>query len=481
MITRRTPNPFTQDDDLVRVLDTLPESVLLATIRDRVAIRDLSWLGRMVTAGFFDAHSGAQGAKNAESKNQRSDALDQWSARCMTMLSVMKQAKLLCPCVGVTAKHMPAAHPLPDAAQDFFANFCQHLGAQAPVWIKRGKTPLAVEKLMSQAMGLAALLDRSDLLANLASAFPASVNLFFGEDVMGKGIFSKSSTTNKKMEIGPLFCALHFSSAQCVKALLPFYDRDKGLYATLEQGTLESVDPIESFNHLIHRGSPSAMVPLLAMLSHQAVMDGKEEKSPLVEVFRNIMHRQDGKDASINAAMLPAFVRSGAADLDPSLSLVCAVEFNRPEVVAHFDGRINWKALSERSNICMNALRTAIDKKATQALVDLMALAKASGHGSSFLNAFVLDEEGFVRVGAVRPMVSSPAGVAVLPHALELGLDPNATIKTGSTVKEFAAKYDFGGLEVLHSFMARSLARALIEGIERDESASVHRSPLNPC
>lgn len=465
------PHPFTEEADLVRLLHTLPESLLLVTMEDRVAAGDLPWLVRMEKAGFFDAHL-LMDAAGAEPKNAQM-LYNHWAARCKAMLGVMGQACLSHPDPKVMAGYekshscFRAQFSMPKENKDFFAGFCQTIGEQALVWQKLPIKLLPIETLMAQTMGLAAMLDRPEVLKRLAQSFPVAVNQVFDEQALGNGMFSKVCDKPIRMEVGPLFCALQFSSPDCVAALLPWSSKDAGLFIARvgEDEELETIKTLASFKSMCHRGQVESMTLLIRSMVEQTKGDAFDQRD-LKTVFRRLM-----PDTDPNTRMLPAFVDAGVADFDPTDSVVAAVKFNKPYVIDHFRDRIDWDSFVTMPTASSQAFINAIDKNKTKGLSSLIAQAKDSGHGKDFLNTFVLAADGSVMRAVAKPLLTSKAGVAVLPHVLDLGLSADALTNDGVTLKAFAAMHPWGAVDILNSFSARAKARAVITEIEDSEFA----------
>lgn len=486
----RAHHPFTQDADLVRVLDSLPESLLLAAIHDRVAVNDLSWLERMVHAGFFQAsqQEHTDGTDSSANLHNSEGLYEKWQSRCKAMLGVMDQAQMRHPepCsksfITNDDPDLRVVFELPTTSKDFFAMFCQYLGEQALAWQVTLKYPLEIDLLMTQAMGLVAMLDRADVLASLASAFPKSVNQYLEEKHLGKGMFAAACETPVVMDVSPLFCALQFSGPDCVQVLTHLYDKNRGLYDVWKADNVENIQTIgllRSFDHMCHRGQPEAMTPLITMLADLAREGPVYERKNLNTIFGKLMQRQSRSNEHRNARMLPAFVDAGVADFDPTKALVQGVMHNRLPVLEHFRGRIDWTAFASVSSDCMEAFTCAIEKHMTEGLSCLMAQAKDSGHGKDFLNAFVQMPGGALMHGLAKALVTQAAGVDVLARVFDLGLDPDARTADGIALTSLAENAKFGALEIIHSFKARRLARALIHEIEDSEPASPPRSTKN--
>lgn len=478
--TAHAPLPFTQEADLVRLLYTLPESLLLATIDDRVACSDLAWLARMMNAGFFNAQVPVNAAGVTPQSAQ--PLYNQWASRCQAMLGVMGQARLVHPdsdATGYSSNHplLRANFSMQEAHKDFFAGFCQTIGEQMKGWQNMPINLLSIDMLMAQTMGLAAMLDRPEVLTRLAQSFPSAVNEVFDEQALGNGMFSKVFDRQIRMEVAPLFCALQFSGPACVEALLPWFSKDTGLCITQseENDSLWALKTLASFQSMCHRSQVASMTPLIRLMVEQSRNASDREKKELKAAFFRLLPGTDQ-----NSRMLNAFVDAGAADLDPTASMAAAVKLNRPYVLEHFRRRIDWDAFVAAPTQCLEAFTHAINRSTTKGLSWLIAQAKDSGHGKQFLDAFVLDADGHVMNDAAKALMSTKAGAVVLPHVLELGLSADALTNDGVTLKDVADKFNWGARDVLNSFAARAQARALIDEIDSESAAKISSASVKP-
>lgn len=467
--------PFTEDAERTRLLASLPEAVLLSMIEEKATKLDLPWLDLMQACSLFESTLTIDDHPHA-----LYEAENQWSLRCEAMLDVMSRAFITTePMQGgsMTAEKRVGFELEPDA-HAFFANFCQQLGRQAQQWTALRGNPEGVVYTVSRAMALCAMMDRADVLEGLIVACPEALhNRFFGACV-GRSMFdNERPCAGETMEFGPLFCALHFSSAACTKAILPHLGAMGTLYAAHSPHDSKNYTFVESLCDMPFYGEPDA-IGLMA----QSVMDMPKDTDPnstppshgLRDAMMGLMQRKNGRLINPNQHLLPALMLAGVGDVAPKATLYSAVANGFPQVVEHFAGRIDWRHLPQSFSCLGMVFSEAITHGLTTGVDALIKISKDDGQAEQLLNGIVLHDWESAEVTA-KALVSSEIGVAVLAKLLDLGLHPNS--KAGSlTMVQWAGKGDGKAIDVINSFLAREKARALIDEIE-SEPANRSRSP----
>lgn len=458
----RIAEPLVHEAERFRLLDSLPEPVLLSMITDRARALDLEWLRAMQSYGLFDAAPATGMTLGALGMAEH-----QWSGRCQAMLGVMALATL---CEesdphGILPSIRLARFDLPASAKQHFADFCLEIGEQAKKWPLAQPFDNTVAGVMVQAMGLAAMLDRVDVLEAMADSYPQALLLKFREAEIGRKMFSAARSENEDLNVGVLFCAIEFSSPACVRSLAGRMDPALALYSVLTESGGHDISLLESFEDMAHRCTPDVMTPLLKLEISKA-KDDPDLSDRLKDIMRNIMRREQGFLCSNNPHLLDAFIAAGVADITPNLSLRQAVSSGWPQMVKHFQDRIDWDHFIHEPTGTGAPVARAIANNAIAGVQALMTLAQSCGRGQSLIDGFVLSEGKLTRDTA-RHLVHDEAGVFVLGSLFALGLDPDSAVGT-TTLRQMAAQSESGAIDVIHSFCARKQAMALIDEMGLD-------------
>lgn len=462
--------PFTQDLDRKRMLCSMSEPVLLSMISDRAQHVDLSWLVLMKEVGLFDADVIDEHAKSEY------EITEEWAMRCDAALDVMKRATLpkvnagagtdaSCPSAAVFELEAPTAA--------FFADLCGDMSMKLDEWRENAIEVSSLAYIaLKKAMALSTMLDRADVLEEMLQAHPLDEDPFFEEEKFGNQMFRAEHKEADSMLVGPLFCALQFSSQACVKLLLTEKALSETLYQIEFNGQTKPVSFMQSLQDLKHRcGMEIARSFLDAAFIAQ---EGNEAMgSELQDAMVVNMVRANGITLGKNAALMPAFLHAGIQDLDQDRSLMQAVANNWPVVIEHMKGSINWDAYWEnRPQVSLSRkspAHQAIEEGGISALQALLSIAEKTGHEKQFLNSFVL-REGCLVTPMAELLVNKSQGLEILPHLLNIGLDPGLTHNPRSreTLADIASADSADGyaLGIINSFKARQEARALIEEIE---------------
>lgn len=478
--------PFTQDIDRKRMLCSMSEPVLLSMISDRAQQADLQWLALMKEAGFFDADVIDEHVKTAY------EITEEWALRCDAALDVMKRATLpkenadagtenSCPPAAVFVLEAPTA--------SFFADLCLDMSMKLDEWRENAIEVSSLAYVaLKKAMALSTMLDRADVLEEMLQAHPLDEDPFFEEEKFGHQLFRAEHKEADSMLVGPLFCALQFSSKACVKLLLTEKALSEPLYQIEFKDQLNPVSFMQSLKDLKHRcGVEIARSFLDAAFIAQE--DSEVMGAALQDAMVANMMRANGVAIGENAHLMSAFLESNIQDLNQNRSLRQAVVHGWPEVINHMKGDVNWDAYWEnrprQSLPCKSPAEQAIENGCISGLQALIEVVNETGHVKQFLNGFVF-REGVLATRMAEDLVFSPQGMELLPHLLNMGLDPDMTHnpRLPKTLVETASAQNTDGyaLGIINSFRARQQARALINEIEKNEKNEIIKTgPTAPC
>lgn len=479
--------PFTQESDWARLLATLPEKTLLSMIEEKSKAQDMRWLNLMLRAGFFETTSSTAPAHSKNLLGKGPDPDSAWPERCKAMLSVMDTAawSLKDDEDETNLNPKKAVFIVSPDAKDFFSGFCAHLASQV-CGLSDAKQNDWVRSIIGQAMGLACMMDRPDALQTLIDACPQAAKAPFSETVIGHGMFTyKRQGKQSAMDLMPLFCALEFSSIACTeKLLVPLARLGNSLpVCTIhrDDSQPDNVNVLDSFFDLRLRGDPLAFTPLL---KHLALREGVPPNGLISGALQEVMERNEKGQFPVNVRMLPAFLASGVANALQEQVLPLAIEHNHPTAIEHFRGQIDWDRMKNlataadfggENDLDDTPVAVAIDKLRAQSVLKLIELAQQDGRCDAVL-AQIVSLHGKLCAHTARQLTATSVGVELMTALLQAGLDPLVAVapdanspKTGSrTLKDVATDAGSHAIDVIHSFMRREQARALIEQISGD-------------
>lgn len=485
------------------LLASLNEKGRLVDLAKRSMDGDVQRLDKAFEAGLFDAKPFFE----ANLKNQRNSWTFQsaWLDRCEAALACMASTmngpdlELSDGSVG-----KPSFQPK-EESRAFLEKFCNHIAKECALWSqlpddKYTKIPTWTFSV-SQAMNLACMMDRPDLLQTLIDAKPSGTQTFTNDEMMGRVFSGSLDGKETGMEVLPLFTAMQFSSVACTRLLLKHASSAMELAQILpEEDDIESIDFEKSFKSLFHHGNTETLTLVashfLKNMSNEPESDSdpdssegyddedEQEVSKTAEerlkfVLDVVFKKNNDKPGQNNAQTLAALLQAGWADPDPVHALSRAISHARPEVFQRFDDNALQKTLEDMplESVTQSPFYVALKDKKTEGLMALSTRVLEAGEGacSAFLKHWVQNtpEQG---LGDGKPtlnplmadeLLNTQSGVKVLPFLLEMGLDPETRLHaTNVTVTGYAkASTETNSFSVIKSFLARKMAHQLIDDL----------------
>lgn len=465
--------PLLDKEGYARVLGTLRENTLVSEIRESAIACDLHRLRCMVEFGVFAAQPllarlSPQVAQNA------------WADRCEAALAVMTNAQIR-PSANSKGPGL-AVLDIPGEARQFFSGLCLMISSQMDVMSRMPDDQSRTWPMVSQAMGLAAMLDEPEVLVHMIDTHPAVAVTPFVDTCMGldptRGFFISSlSEKNCQMNVTPLFCALAFSSTSCVQALIPSSADLPDLCGVSRPGKGTVVyDFQDALVYVQFPCKPDAMVPMMTHLLDKCSVPGGETE-PIHKVLRETMEATAGGGHGLNVHLLPAMIKAGWVDLQPDRMYEKAVAYEHPVVINHFEGRVNWDRLMNRRKPGYSEIVPALETGRTAGIVAMIDQAKRAGREDAALHQFMRGTA--LETSPASALLNTAPGIEILPKLLAIGLKPDVPLVEGGTLHQKARQMSASqpqeknpALDILNSFVARTKAHALID--EMDEPKAGH-------
>lgn len=470
--------PFTQPEDLKRLLATLPEPVLLAMIECKASELDLDWLALLVNSRAFELVMPDDGnylhAYNAE---------NQWALRCRAILTVMDKAHLMPVSNDAqeasngddpVLKRARACFDLGPTGNALLSQFCETVAKQLFGFISTTATD-SIDQVAAQTIALAAMMNDTDLAQRLIEAHPAGLNVLFPSDAVGQGMLSHLRVNKfEQMHLSPYFCAVQFASIDCVRMMTEHIAIHTPFYSAKSEDRKRPTEFtfLESFADFRYPCDPDVLVPVLQKAVAQNDVNLRQD---LKNAMTQVMRRKDGITTQMNNHLVDAFVQADVHKVDPKTLLFLAVANGWPQVVNGLQDRIDWNHFIQASSNRQSATANAIDQQNTSGLHALIDLALAQGQEKNMLDGFVLNE-GVLTEDTALSLIACEKGVAVMARLIDLGLDPD--MQTDHvTLRQLSEQSEHGAYAVIHSVLARKQARALVLDFE----SNVTQAAKAPC
>lgn len=465
-----TAEPFTEARDFARVLASLPEDGLLSMVEMQSKTQNPEWLKAMIDVGLLDASP----VIDLINKSPGKDLFIQgtWAARCDAFLGVMKTCHLASVKVnGAHSKTFEAKFEMAGATKNIFERAIDHLAVQCTALRAHALgDPHLTDHIMTQCMGLAAMMDRPELIARLVASHPTATKVSFGDHVLGHMFSAKHDEKNCTFKVTPLFCAIEFSRPACIEALLSVVPLDSPVYEIFGDFTSEH-DFRVSMSSIEHRCTPESITPLLQQMV-QAARHAGSEKADLMATALNLT-LADTHDKK-NAYLIPAFVAAGVFALDPIRTVKHALAENLPWLLDHLQAEMPWDELKGNKYKSNCPLLEAIEGGRDDVVFKLFDLAQSADRLDALKSSFVGKNDDIVFFAA-NVLIGAPLGHKVLPMLLDLGLKPDAPVQGMEC--NFAVMAKAGSdvaANIVHSYLARAKTRALLAELD---DASVNRGP----
>lgn len=452
-----------------RVLASLSEKALLLDIHEKACGLDALSLKSALDARAFEAFPYIDAS---HSNKAHTDAfLAQWCARCSAAMGAMATTSLSQEKKGDDGRSYAVRFEIDGPMEAFYAEFFDDLLGQVDLLrMQMGSDATqAITQVVAQAMCLASMMDRADLLEGLQRSCPDAVQRLVPEEKMASCFSQKRSEDDLTMDVSPLFMALQCSSESCVRLLLKNRDKNLTMYrCTVEQEDLGPVGFLESFKDIQHRGSTAAMVPVMQQMLRDALgdADAQPQLDAIVKTLGQVAARLSNGDLARNANTLPACIEAGWVDVDAVQAMSMAMQAGHASIVQHLRGSIPWAEVAQMPTVASQA----IGLNAIEAYEALVAIAKEEGGDAkrAVLRHFS-GEEG-IPTSMAESLTQMPAGVALLAQLLDIGLDPKTKTQEGpDTLMDVAKASQTKAAAILGSFVARSQAHALIEEMDKKE------------
>lgn len=430
--------PFEAPADLARLLATLPEESLQDVVEFQARQGNASWLRIALDVGYLATES-------LIAENRGSLAADPWTVqsrwtdRCHSILCVMHRAERVEAVSTNGYFYDRGRFHLDDDAREVFSRVILQIGDgyQAFREAYESKNCDLSAKLVSCAMGLAAMMHREDLLDELIRACPSAVHLPYTDDVTSNYFATQLSNSAKIAQMHPLLVALSFGSAPCVARLLKETDDEATLIVTAEDEFDTSCSTEATLKTLPLNCSAEEFVPVLRFLtSDWEEGDRGDPSTALEEVGWQLA---DGHpEGEHNRHLLSAFIEVGLFGETPEYcaqSTVRAAIADCPEIVsglACYDwDLIAAEALEHRDDLA--------GKIATGALegVSAMVLAAIEAQRADAVLPIFVTPEAEVRKKVAVGFKQSRDSAPLLTLLMNNGFDPSAKVAGGNV--SFAA------------------------------------------
>lgn len=401
--TKRTRSRASSHEDRVMVMDSLPETALLALIQAHAdqgsivssissinlnpaqsveAAQSMPWLHSLLAGGYLQASldmAWDQGAPAGLGMNTlaNGEAIDRQHQRFTTLMGFMKKAQFAPEGTDPLYGHQDvqalqpfvASLPVTPAFKQFFSSLVQRILADAQavdaiaapasqsanLRTRAAKgfafsTRIDRETLMTQALCAACALNLPELIKPLALHCPEALTGWVEMKPFLGDAWDFTNRTKDEAAINAYFCAVQFSNPDCIDALVAAGMAPDAplLKEWLPKGKNKDFQEykIEAF---LTRAAPTCLPSVLTKAIAWSSTQTREADTDLTGAILQALHRQQFWDL---ANYLPTFFRCGHLDGKPADSIRAAVEGGFPEVVEHFRvaGTIPWGRLGIESH-----------------------------------------------------------------------------------------------------------------------------------